>query len=278
MSIMNYKIENPNSLDDYTKIDKFFTKIWAEEFEIFLENQIEKYQSSIIFFVRENNEIISAVTAHFRKNQWKIGRFGTDKNHRGKWIGTKIFAKILQYFEEKNISEIFIRAEITKVDFYKKFGFEICGEAEKSGNTEAILMKKIFKNTQMENIFDEWNILKNSIHNKQKISLVNEREICYTSIGHNIWFEQNGKNDNFERPVLVLKKFWKYTFIGIPLTSQEKSGKFYHTFSWEDNISTAILSQIRIFDSKRIIRKIWYISQDDFQILKNKLKNLLDLE
>lgn len=81
---MNYKIENPDSLDDYNRIDKFFTKIWAEEFEIILENQIEKYKSSVIFFVRENNEIISAVTAHFSKDQWKIGRFGTDKNHRGK--------------------------------------------------------------------------------------------------------------------------------------------------------------------------------------------------
>lgn len=37
------------------------------------------------------------------------------------------------------------------------------------------------------------------------------------------------KNDNFERPVLVLKNF-ENIFLLEPLTSQEKSGKFYTLF------------------------------------------------
>lgn len=69
------------------------------------------------------------------------------------------------------------------MDFYKKFGFEICGEAEKSGNTEAILMKKIFKNTQMENIFDEWNEDKKILHNTEMPNFyVNEREIWHIKL------------------------------------------------------------------------------------------------
>ncbi len=58
----------------------------------------------------------------------------------------------------------------------------------------------------MKNL-ENWHILKNELNKKEHSIFVNEREICYTSIGENIGFEQNGKNELFERPVLVLKKF-----------------------------------------------------------------------
>jgi hypothetical protein len=55
--------------------------------------------------------------------------------------------------------------------------------------------------------YQKWHILKNELDKKEHTIFVNEREICYTSIGENIGFEQNGKNELFERPVLVLRKF-----------------------------------------------------------------------
>jgi predicted metalloenzyme YecM len=55
--------------------------------------------------------------------------------------------------------------------------------------------------------FQKWHILKSQIDTKIQSTFINEREICYVSIGENIGFEQNGKNDMFERPVLVLRKF-----------------------------------------------------------------------
>lgn len=125
--------------------------------------------------------------------------------------------------------------------------------------------------------FQKWHILKTQIDTKTQSTLVNEREICYVSIGENIGFEQNGKNDMFERPVLVLRKFWVQTFIGIPLTSKPKNGIFYHTFTLKEKPATAILSQIRLFDTKRIERRIGYINETDFTFLKTKLRELLKL-
>lgn len=49
-------------------------------------------------------------------------------------------------------------------------------------------------------------------------------------MGQNIGFEQNGKGDNFVRPVIILKKFNKNMFFGIPLSTQIKDGKFYYYF------------------------------------------------
>ena len=125
--------------------------------------------------------------------------------------------------------------------------------------------------------YQKWHILKSELDKKEHSIFVNEREICYTSIGENIGFEQNGKNELFERPVLVLKKFWIQTFIGIPLTSKAREWKYYFSFHHGESISTAILSQVRLFDTKRILRKIGYAEIEDFKRLKEKLRILLTL-
>ena len=124
---------------------------------------------------------------------------------------------------------------------------------------------------------DAWNHLKKEIDKKTHCIFVNEREICFVNLGKNIGCEQDGKNERFERPVVVFKKFWNRTFLGIPLTSKPKKGKFYFSFSLHDQISTAILSQIRLFDTKRIERKLWYIAKPDFIALKSQLQVLLGL-
>jgi mRNA interferase MazF len=104
--------------------------------------------------------------------------------------------------------------------------------------------------------FDDWNEIKKSIESNNYPAFVNEREICFVSLGKNVGFEQNGKHDRFERPVLVLKRFGTRTFVGIPLTTKPKIGKFYYPFSLHGKTSAAILSQLRLFDTKRIERKL----------------------
>jgi len=130
-------------------------------------------------------------------------------------------------------------------------------------------------NPAIKNYYKEWALLKQQINKKKNISKINEREICFVSIGQNIGYEQNGKNEEFERPVLVLKKFGIYTFIRIPLTRQGKLNKFYFNFLLNEKQSFAILSQIRLFDTKRIKRKMGYMTKDDFIKLKQKCKYLI---
>jgi hypothetical protein len=96
------------------------------------------------------------------------------------------------------------------------------------------------------------------------------------SVWENIWFEQNWKWDNFLRPVLVFKKFNKQLFYWIPLTSKNKEWKFYYNFEFKKWIkSSAILSQMRLFDSKRLFRRYWMISKNFYEELSIKIKKLL---
>ncbi len=124
--------------------------------------------------------------------------------------------------------------------------------------------------------FDIWNILKQNLDGKDKKIFFKEREIWYVSLWENIWFEQNGKGKDFLRPVLVLKKFNNNIFYGIPLTSKNKSSKFYFPFEFKKWItSSAILSQMKLFDSKRLYRRIWMISKGFYVELQKQIKELL---
>jgi len=55
--------------------------------------------------------------------------------------------------------------------------------------------------------------------NKKIIPQIKQREIYWANIGENIGFEQNGKGDNFMRPLLIFKKFSNNIFFGIPLST-----------------------------------------------------------
>lgn len=124
----------------------------------------------------------------------------------------------------------------------------------------------------MEKDFDGWNVLKKKIDSRNPI-YVSERDVWFCSVGLNVGSEQCGKHELFERPVLVIKKVTSNTFIGVPLTSNKKKGTWYVEI--ESTSSSAIISQIKLFDTRRLARKINVISIEEFEIVKNKLKNYI---
>jgi mRNA interferase MazF len=125
--------------------------------------------------------------------------------------------------------------------------------------------------------FDNWNEVKKQIDNKTKISIPKEREVYWACIGENIGFEQNGKSELFTRPVLVFKRFNRNIFFGVPLSTQIKDGNFFFTFTLNGELSNALLVQGKLFDIRRLEKKIGMISKDEFSQLKLKFKDLLDI-
>lgn len=120
--------------------------------------------------------------------------------------------------------------------------------------------------------FDSWNIKKKEIDNKNVSNnhFVNEREIWWGSLGLNIGFEQDGKNEDFERPLLVIKKFNKEIVWVVPLTTIAKDNKFHHKL--KNSGSFVILSQIRLLSTKRFIRRAEKIAESEFVEIITKIK------
>jgi len=127
----------------------------------------------------------------------------------------------------------------------------------------------------LKNLFEFWNILKQKVEIKTFAPFFHEREIWWIYLGKNIGFEQDGKGQQFVRPVLIVLKFNNSFFWGIPLSTQKKIGKYYFSFNlFGKKEQTAILSQMRPFSVKRLQTKIGKISRQDFKDLKSKMKGL----
>ena len=125
--------------------------------------------------------------------------------------------------------------------------------------------------------FNNWNKLKQKIENKE-IILFRQGEIYFMSVGQNIGYEIYGKKELYLRPVLVYRKLSKQTFIGIPLSSKEKNGTYFHTFRYtQKTLSTALLNQIRVFDIKRHAYFDGNIKLKDLKQIEIKLLELLNI-
>jgi len=128
----------------------------------------------------------------------------------------------------------------------------------------------------MEKDFDKWNNRKKLIHHNKEDKFYHEREVWWCSLGINVGFEQDGKGEDFSRPVLIIKGFSKNVFLCVPLTTKLKLGKFYHDIDLGDKvIRKVILSQIRLIDSKRLENKICTIDEKQFKSIKQKITQLI---
>lgn len=113
--------------------------------------------------------------------------------------------------------------------------------------------------------FDGWIVKKKSCHYQEKTPpLFKERDIWWVSVGVNVGFEEDGKNSNFVRPVLIVKKFNRELFLGVPMSTKLKDNKYYVPVSVKRNTVSAMISQIQAFSSKRIWNKLAELDEGDF--------------
>jgi mRNA interferase MazF len=123
--------------------------------------------------------------------------------------------------------------------------------------------------------FLDWIQAKIIINQKYRSSQINEGEVYWCSLGENIGDEENGKGAEFSRPVLILKKFNNNIFLGIPMSTKNKESKYYVTVRLQDSIRSVIISQIRILDTKRLMKKIAYIPREDFVRVQDSVIRLI---
>ncbi len=131
----------------------------------------------------------------------------------------------------------------------------------------------------MKKDYKIWTHIKTNINNNGAYPTgYKEREIWICKVGENIGFEEDGKGNNFIRPVLILKVFNRQFCHIIPLSKINKNGKFYYSFDGKTGkISVALLNQSRAIDSSRLLRKIGMAGNENFIEIKNKIKEVLTL-
>ncbi len=127
--------------------------------------------------------------------------------------------------------------------------------------------------------FREWHNKKETINERTDIKDIffREKEVWWCSLGVNVGFEQDGKGQEFRRPILILKKFNQYALLIGPLTTKiKKDNKYYVPCELDDGIERMIIiSQLRLIDTKRLIDKLGVLKKESFDIIKKAIKHMI---
>ena len=121
----------------------------------------------------------------------------------------------------------------------------------------------------MHKDFDRWNKTKKKLNEDAEPLYFREGEIWWVHLGVNVGYEIDGKSENFARPVIVLRKYNKYSFLALPLTTSAKPNP------WKLPIGAvggkqafAVLSQLRDIDSRRLYQKIGWVDPDEMDTIR----------
>ena len=149
---------------------------------------------------------------------------------------------------------------------------------DESASLQKKLDCKIMKNKIL--VFDEWNDLKKEVDFKNKKTFFKEGEIRWVIFGKNIGSEAFGKDKLFSRPVLILRKVYGHSCLGILLTTKKKEGNYYFEFSFTNSkrakiLFYALLTQIRYIDGRRIMDKEGWISFELLSEIRNSVSGLI---
>ena len=130
----------------------------------------------------------------------------------------------------------------------------------------------------MQKDYDYWNKLKKEIELNNDVldKFPKEKEVWMSSVGKNIGYEQNGSGENFQRPILVIKKFNNQMFWVVPLSTKQKYIDFYFNYTDPNGQKVSlVLAQMRLISIKRFNRKMYDVSDFVFIEIKERLRCFL---
>ncbi len=115
--------------------------------------------------------------------------------------------------------------------------------------------------------YDAWNELKKEIDARPYGPYCKKGEVWWCCFGLNIGSEQDGKNEWFERPVLVIKVLNRETVICIPLSSIISPGKDGIEISYDGKSNFALFQHVKTLSTKRFTRQISRLDKDQTRLI-----------
>jgi mRNA-degrading endonuclease toxin of MazEF toxin-antitoxin module len=100
--------------------------------------------------------------------------------------------------------------------------------------------------------------------------------VWWCTLGVNVGSEENGSGEEYRRPALILKGLSVETCLVVPLTTSAKAHPLRVAVGLiGGKEARAILSQMRVIDTKRLVRKIEYLDVGTFEQIRKAAKGML---
>ncbi|MDZ4299872.1 MAG: type II toxin-antitoxin system PemK/MazF family toxin [Candidatus Sungbacteria bacterium] len=127
----------------------------------------------------------------------------------------------------------------------------------------------------MHKAFDQWNEEKKKTH-AENPRLYTVREMWWCRLGINVGSEQDGRGNNFLRPIVILRGFGSDACLVVPLTTSVREHPLRISVGIVDGREArANISQIRVVDTRRLAEKIGFLEKEIFMRLRKAARGLL---
>jgi mRNA interferase MazF len=123
--------------------------------------------------------------------------------------------------------------------------------------------------------FNSWNEEKKRVDSRKNLAYGYPREVWWCSLGVNVGAETDGKNINYERPVLVMRVYNKETLLVLPITSKEKKDIFHVPINVRVGTVWVKLTQVRVISNRRLLRKVDTIPEREFAKVREAFKGFV---
>ncbi len=128
----------------------------------------------------------------------------------------------------------------------------------------------------MKKDFDGWNEQKKQTNDRREAPFYHSRELWWCALGVNVGSEQDGSGAEYRRPILILKGLSADTCLVIPLTTSAQQHPLRSAIGKvEGKDAHALLSQMRVIDRKRLVRKIGYLDKTVFEGIRKTVRGML---
>ena len=124
--------------------------------------------------------------------------------------------------------------------------------------------------------FDSWNIKKKDVDARETGPFFKESEVWWCSLGVNVGFEQDGNGFDYDRPVVIVRAFSRSVCLVVPLTTSTKENQYHVSVGViDEKNASAIISQIRLVDTRRLINRIAVIDDEIFEIIRKAIRGII---
>ena len=126
----------------------------------------------------------------------------------------------------------------------------------------------------MKKAFDGWNKVKQLAHEEQP-RLYTVREVWWCRLGVNVGSEQDGSGREYVRPVVIVRAFGPDICVVIPLTTSIRTHPLrIPVGEVQGKMATALLSQMRVVDTRRLVEKVGFLDRQIFTELRKAARKL----
>jgi predicted GNAT family N-acyltransferase len=126
MSSSRLNIRVANWADDNEQLAKIRRAVFIDEQKVPEELEWDEYDPASTHFLVTVDD--SPVAVARLKPDGQIGRMAVLSEYRNRGIGRKLLQYILNNAEDKNLTQLYLHAQVDAVAFYEKMGFTAQGE------------------------------------------------------------------------------------------------------------------------------------------------------